>query len=143
VLLFSHYEDVRNAVRMHLEVDGETTIHFASETSAKSGNHDHSVDEYQGIADMFSMGTKCINLLPSFKDSTYAILSANLMENVQVFPGDRWGEGCLKGSQTTFSDPTGGGIGSYYCDIFGTQRVNLMHKTAAQWLLLWQMTMLK
>jgi hypothetical protein len=128
---------------MHLEVDGETTIHFASETSAKSGVHDHSGDEYQGVADMFSMGTKCINLLPSFKDSTYAILSANLMENVQVFPGDRWGEGCSKGSQTTFFDPTGGGIGSYYCDIFGTQRVNLMHKTAAQWLLLWQMTMLK
>ena len=109
ILLFTMHENVRKAVKDTLEKHGNHRVRFASETDPRGGAGGHSNDAYQGIADMFSLGKKCINLLPSKPDSTYFLLGANLMgEGIRVFPGNIWKESaCLPGSEVTEMNPTG------------------------------------
>ena len=100
LLLFTMHKDVRDVIKSSLEGEGinDDTIHvhFASETKPE---YFHSDDKHAGIADMFSMGKHCVHLLPSLETSTYFLMAANLMDNVSVFPGERWKDGCLEGSE--------------------------------------------
>ncbi|KAL3785103.1 hypothetical protein HJC23_006152 [Cyclotella cryptica] len=110
VLLFTMHEDVRQAVRGSLENSSsggeQHKVRFASEVSPAGGGG-HSSDKYQGVADMFSMGQQCVHLLPSMKTSTYFLIGANLMDNLSVFPGEEWKNGCLEGSGLTQLNPVG------------------------------------
>lgn len=114
ILLFTMHQDVRLAIKTAVESTGDDagdgkryTVHYASETKA-AGNLGLSNDGSQAVADMFSMGTKCVNLLPSRSTSTYLMMSANLMKNMRVFPGDRWKEdACMGGSAVTNLEPEG------------------------------------
>ena len=101
ILLFTMHKDVRDAIKGSLEGrshhnDHPIRVRFASETKSESS---HSDDKHAGVADMFSMGKQCMHLLPSHQTSTYFVMAANLMDDVSVFPGDQWKEGCLEGSE--------------------------------------------
>jgi hypothetical protein len=127
VLLFTMHEDIRQAVKQSLE-SGSSENHevvFASSDipNWEPGGSGHSNDRYQGIADMFSMGSQCTHLLPSYKGSTFFMIAANLMENVSVFPGDQWKNGCLEGSQVTDMIP----IDAYWYE--GNDVCNLREST--------------
>ena len=102
VMLFTMYKNVRDAVKQHLEGDDKQyMVHFASEVSP-DGNLGLSNDKkYAGIADMFSMGHNCVNLLASREASTYFTISANLMNSTRLFPGSSWIDGCLENTELT------------------------------------------
>lgn len=107
VMLFTMYKNVRDAVKQHLEGDDKQyMVHFASEVSP-DGNLGLSNDKYAGIADMFSMGRNCVNLLASREASTYFTISANLMNSTRLFPGSSWIDGCLENTELTALKPSG------------------------------------
>merc|ERR1712194_370788 len=100
------HEALRNGIKENLG-DGGYNVTFASETSPQ-GTLLLSSDPYQGVADMFSMASSCVNLLPSSLKSTYLLTSVNLMNETRVFPGDRWREDkCLGGHEFPDTRPTG------------------------------------
>lgn len=102
VMLFTMHEDVRKSIKQSIENGSgdKYFVHFASETVPKY-NGGHSSDRHQGIADMFSLGKRCINLLPSNELSTYFIAASNLMDEVKVFSGTQWKDGCSEESGIT------------------------------------------
>jgi hypothetical protein len=106
ILLFTMHADIRQAVKGTLEAGGANYVQFASETSPE-GPQGNSDDLHQGVADMFTMATKCTNILASKADSTYVLLSANLMNETRVFPGNQWKHGCMPGSEVVDFEPTG------------------------------------
>jgi hypothetical protein len=107
VMLFTMHQDVREAIKSNLEgADEHYPVHFASEVNP-DGGLGLSSDKYAGIADMFSMGRQCVNLLPSREESTYFLIGANLMEDMRVFPGYSWIDGCLEGSELAELNPSG------------------------------------
>lgn len=107
VMLFTMHEDVRNAIKNALETgDEQYPVHFASEVKP-DGGLGLSTDKYAGIADMFSMGQQCVNLLASRKASTYLMVGANLMNNIRVFSGSSWQDGCNLGAELTELNPIG------------------------------------
>jgi hypothetical protein len=106
ILLFTMHADIRQAVKGALEAGGANYVQFASETSPE-GPQGNSDDLHQGVADMFTMATKCTNILASKADSTYVLLSANLMNETRVFPGNQWKQGCMPGSEVVDFEPTG------------------------------------
>eukprot|EP01082_Thalassiosira_pseudonana_P015903 g13596.t1 g13596 contig9:134-3487(-) len=106
ILLFTMHADIRRDVKGTLEAGGANYVQFASETSPE-GPQGNSDDLHQGVADMFTMATKCTNILASKADSTYVLLSANLMNETRVFPGNQWKQGCMPGSEVVDFEPTG------------------------------------
>ena len=112
VMLFTMHKNVRDAVKQNLENgDNQYIVHFASNV-VPEGNLGLSNDKYAGIADMFSMGHSCVNLLASREASTYLTISANLMNATRVFPGQSWTEGCFENAELTELNP----IGDYWVD---------------------------
>ena len=102
VMLFTMHQDVRNTIKNTLEGgDKPYPVHFASEVNPSGGSLELSSDNHAGVADMFSMGHNCVNLLASREASTYFMIGANLMDDMKVFPGSSWAEGCLRGTELT------------------------------------------
>ena len=106
VLLFTMHKDVRDIVKRSLETGNKPySVRFASETNSV-GSLALASDEYSGVASMFSMA-KCVNLLPSKESSTYFMIGANLLDNIRIFPGSSWADGCLEGTEITELNPSG------------------------------------
>ncbi|KAL3795156.1 hypothetical protein HJC23_007384 [Cyclotella cryptica] len=108
VWLFTMHADVRRELGQFAR-NGMTeslVVRFASETAPR-GAGGHLDDAYQEVADMFSMGQKCMHLLSSVMMDTYSFLAANLMDDVSVFPAERWEDGCQEGSEVTDINPVG------------------------------------
>jgi len=70
-------------------------IVFASKTIAV-GNLGTSDDPLAAVADMFSMGTACKNILATHPRSTYLMMAAALMNESRIYPQTSWDNQCKK-----------------------------------------------